>query len=398
MSLPTSEPLSNDPDHSLPPARRRRRSRRILPQGTDEKFSFLEEVARRVTPSFDFFLFCLIAGLVLTVALFTEQWALVVMAALLAPFMAPVIALSLGIVLGSVRFFIKALGGLLIGGALVFLSGVLGGTFISLRSAKLPMIIAYQFTQFTWANFLLLVLGAGLTTYLIVRSPRQRPMVASVALAYEILFPLGVAGFGLVSGVPSLWPDGLLVFVVHLAAAVLVGAIVLVIIGVRPRGFFGYTVSTTLVLAAIAALVALSGMGTAIGLQVAVPTHTPTQTPTATHTATMTATPIPPTGTPTPTNTLVPTKTPTLTVSPRPTPIYARISASSGGGVLVREEPSQESLVAISLLNGMLVEIVPGSDIQEGNTTWVKVITADGIEGWVVNTLLSTATPPAPGS
>ena len=397
MSLPTSEPISSDSDCSLPPARRRRRKRRILPQGTDEKFSFLEELARRVTPSFDFFLFCMIAGLVLTVALFTEQWALVVMAALLAPFMAPVIGLSLGIVLGSMRFFMQALGGLLIGGALVFLSGVLGGTLISLRSPQLVMTIAYQFTQFTWANFLLLVIGAGLTTYLIVRSPRQRPMVASVALAYEILLPLGVAGFGLVSGIPGLWPDGLLVFVVHLAASVLVGAIVLVIIGVRPRGFFGYTVSTTLALAAIAALVALSGMGTAIGLQVAVPTHTPTQTPTATHTATMTVTPIPPTGTSTPTNTLVPTRTPTLTVSPRPTPIYARISAKSGGGVLVREEPSQEALVAISLLNGMLVEIVPGADVQVGNTTWVKVITVDGIEGWIVSTLLSTATPPAPG-
>jgi hypothetical protein len=398
MSLPTSEPLSPESDRSLPPARRRRRKRRILPQGTDEKFSFLEELARRVTPSFDFFLFCLIAGLTLTVALFTEQWALVVMAALLAPFMAPVIGLSLGVVLGSVRFFMQALGGLLIGGALIFLSGVLGGSLISLRSSQLVIRIAYQFTQFTWANFLLLVLGAGLTTYLIVRSPRQRPMVASVALAYEILFPLGVAGFGLLSGIPGLWPDGLLVFVVHLAAAVLISALVLVIIGVHPRGLFGYTVSTTLLLAAIAALVALSGMGTAIGLQVAVPTHTPSLTATTTQTATMTATPIPPTGTPTPTNTLMPTKTPTLTVSPKPTPIYARVNAESGGGVLVREEPSQEALVAISLMNGMLVEIVPGADVRVGNTTWMKVITADGIEGWVVSTLLSTATPPAPGA
>jgi hypothetical protein len=312
--------------------------------------------------------------------------------------MAPVIGLSLGVVLGSVRFFMQALGGLLIGGALIFLSGVLGGSLISLRSSQLVIRIAYQFTQFTWANFLLLVLGAGLTTYLIVRSPRQRPMVASVALAYEILFPLGVAGFGLLSGIPGLWPDGLLVFVVHLAAAVLISALVLVIIGVHPRGLFGYTVSTTLLLAAIAALVALSGMGTAIGLQVAVPTHTPSLTATTTQTATMTATPIPPTGTPTPTNTLMPTKTPTLTVSPKPTPIYARVNAESGGGVLVREEPSQEALVAISLMNGMLVEIVPGADVRVGNTTWMKVITADGIEGWVVSTLLSTATPPAPGA
>ena len=215
----------------------------------------------------------------------------------------------------------------------------------------------------------------------------------------KILFPLGVAGFGLVSGIPwtvAGWLDSICCSFGGIC--IWLGRLCWLSLAFDRAVCFGYTVSTTLVLAAIAALVALSGMGTAIGLQVAVPTHTPTQTPTATQTATMTATPIPPTGTPTPTNTLVPTKTPTLTVSPRPTPIYARINAKSGGGVLMREEPSQEALVVISLLNGMLVEIIPGADVQVGNTTWVKVRTADGIEGWIVSTLLSTATPPAPGS
>ena len=394
MSLPTSEPLS--PQEPLSPARRRRRSRRILPQGVDQQYSFLEELARRVTPSFDFFLFCIISGVVLTAAVFWDQWALLVLAALLAPFMAPLVGLSLAVVLGSVHFFMQALGGLLVGGALFFVCGVLGGVFMDARSAQILTTVAYQFNQFTWANFLLLTLGAAMTTFLIVRSPRQRPLVASVALAYEVFMPLGVTGFGLISGIPGLWPDGLLVFVVHAAWAVLVGAITLVLIGVRPRGIFGYTAGTTLLLAGVAALIALSGMGTAIGLQVAVPTSTPTDTPTATLTATMTMTPPPPTATPRPTNTLVPTRTPTLTVSPRPTPIYGRVNAGSGGGLLVRLEPSRDALVAISLMNGMLVEIVPGSEVQEGTTTWVKVVTTDGIEGWVVKSLLATATPSAP--
>lgn len=398
MSLPTSEPLHPDPSQSLPPARRRRRSRRILPHGVDQQYTFLEELAHRVTPSFDFFLFCVIAGVVLAAALFFDQWPLVVLATLLAPFMAPVVGLSLAVVMGSARFFGRALGGLVIGGALFFVCGVLGGVFIGLRSPEMATTAAYQFTQFTWMNFLVLTLGAGMTTYLIVRSPRQRPLVASVALAYEVYLPLGVTGFGLISGVPGLWPDGLLVFVVHLAWAVLVGALVLVLIGVRPRGLFGYTASTTLLLAGIAALVALSGMGTAIGLQVGVPTHTPTPTPTVRWTSTVTITPLPPSATPRPTNTLVSTRTPTLTVSPRPTPIYGLISASSGGGVLVRQDPSRDAPVAISLMNGMLVEIVPGAEAKEGNTTWVKVITTDGVEGWILKSLLSTATPPAPDS
>jgi SH3-like domain-containing protein len=59
----------------------------------------------------------------------------------------------------------------------------------------------------------------------------------------------------------------------------------------------------------------------------------------------------------------------------------------------VRAEPDYAATVVISLLNDVIVEILPESE-QQGNTIWVKVKTQDGTTGWIVRSLLITATPP----
>ena len=49
-----------------------------------------------------------------------------------------------------------------------------------------------------------------------------------------------------------------------------------------------------------------------------------------------------------------------------------------------------------TLLNGILVEVLPET-IEKENVTWVKIRTPNGeIEGWIVRSLLTTSTP-APG-
>jgi hypothetical protein len=106
---------------------------------------------------------------------------------------------------------------------------------------------------------------------------------------------------------------------------------------------------------------------------------------------------VPPTETltATPTATLVfPTpETPTATPSPMPTPIYARIFTSKGNGVIVRTEPSGPILS--TLVNGFLVEVLPEQQAYD-RTVWahIRFTTRDGTqEGWVIQSLLITATP-----
>ncbi len=352
---------------------------------------YIEEAAERAVPTVDFFLFSILAGVALGIAFLVDAPAFFIMAALMVPFLAPVVGLSLATLVGSPRFFLQSLGSLGISSLLVFIMGALAGWISQLFPGRYYE-QALLHTHFSWPDFIVLTVGAILTVFLMISVPSQRPVAASVALAYELYLPAGAAGFGLMSKFPHLWPDGLVVFAVHLAWAALAGIIMLLILGFRPANLFGYTLGTTLVLAGMAAVIILTGVGAAVGGQIALEPPTRTPTATITLTPTITHTPLPPTITTTPTRTLVPSRTPTMTVSPAPTPVWAKINARGSDGAVIRVEPSTGAAVVTSRLNGMLVEVLP-EIVQDGNSTWVHVRTTDGREGWILRNLLITATP-----
>jgi len=391
MNLPMAEHIPNDPDH-LPPARRRRARRLLAPLDADERAVLVDEIAHRASPTFDFFLFSLLAGIVISAGLVLDQPAILLLGALIAPLMAPVIGLSLATVVGSVRFFLRSLVGFLIGSALVFLAGFIAGNLARSWSPS-PLLQAYSHAQLSWANFLLLALGAIFTSAAMLRDT-QRPVIASVALAYTLYIPLAVAGFGLSSGTPDLWPDGLVVYTIHLAWAALLGAITLVIFGYRPLTLFGYTFGGALALLGIILLIGLGGTGAVVGGQMALPTPIPSATQTITPTPTLTLTPVPPTDTPTPTWTYTNTPTPTETFTPTPTPVFAQVQTDDGTGVLLRDEP--DGVVVGSYFDGTQMQILPGEISQDG-VVWVRVIAPDGTDGWIVRRLLVIITPtPSP--
>ncbi len=343
------------------------------------------------SPSFDFFLFSLLAGAVISLGFLLDAPAFLLLGALLAPMLSPAIGVSLGTVIGSVRFFIRSLVGLLVGSLLVSLVGALAG-YAARPWLPLPLTQAHLHSQLSWTNFLVLAAGAVLTCASIVHDDRNSSL-ASVALAYELYLPLAIAGFGLTSGIPHLWPDGLVVFAVHLAWGALLGAVTLAIMGFRPLTLFGYTLGAAVTLLGVILLIGISGAGAAFGAQLALPTAVPTATFTVTPTLTPTLTPIPPTSTLTPTSTPVPptaTLAPSNTPSPTATPVLALIRASTGGGAFVRSEPGGK--IIGSLVNDTLMKILPDFVELEG-TTWVHVISPDGMEGWMDQRVLVTATP-----
>jgi hypothetical protein len=391
MSLPTSEPLDPLDPNELPPARRRRMKRRIIPTDSSEQALFLEDIARRLMPSLGFFGSILLTGLTVAVAAWLDSPALFVLAAVLAPFMSPVLGLSLATVAGSVSYFLQSMGSFFIGTLLMFVIG-LGAGWLMPAEMIYDNAQSQFFTHFSLPNFLLLSIGTVLASVFLLRSKSAYPRVASVAMAYEILIPVGLAGFGLTSGYEGLWPDGLIVYLVHLSWAVLISTISISLLGLRPRNIFGYTVSSTIALISIAAFIALVSVGTAWTARVALPSKTPTITYTPTISPTVTKTPLPPTKTLTSTNTLVPSLTASISPSPAPTPVWAKVNAGGDtGGAFVRAEANYNGTLVTSLLNGELVEILP-EVTSSGGATWVHVRTLDGKEGWMVRALLITAT------
>ena len=383
--------LTPDDPERLPPARRRRARRLLAPVDPDERAAFIDRLAHRASPSFDFFLFSLLAGGVIAAGFLLDSAALLLLGALAAPLMAPAVGLSLGTVTGSGRFFFRSLIGILIGGLLVFLVGWLAGYAVP---PWLPsdLIQAHIQTQLSWINFFVLAFGAALTAVSMVRSS-QSATLPSVALAYALYLPLSAAGIGLGSGEPFLFPDGLIVFALYLAWAALFGALALAIVGFRPLTIFGYTLGGVITLIGVLLLIVLSGTGVAVVGHYALPTPIPTATPTVTPTLTPTLTPVPPTSTPTLTITPTLTSTPTLTPTLTPTPILVLVVAGDSGGAYLRSGPGFDSPSLVLLANGIVLQVIPDEIIGEGSNAWVHVRTADGQEGWILQILVATATP-----
>ncbi len=396
MSIPTSEPIFSEEDHPNKSARRSRPQRSWQHHAGEERDAFLEQLRRQISPGFDFFLFTLIGGLILCAGILLDSPALYLLAVLLSPFLGPLFAFSLGALIGSGKFFLRELGSFALSGLVLFGLCAAAGLINRLLPAGLVYDQATLHALFAWPDFVVLAVGAGLASYMLIRSPRQKPLVANVALAYELVLPLGVAGFGLTSHVPGLWIDGLLVFLVHLAWAALVGVAVQYFMGLRPANLFGHTLAVSVILLGLVATGVVLSLNLSGPVQVAVIEET--ATPLATNTIEPTAPPVltpeqiiplEPTASATPS--IIPTTTPTLTVTPEPTPVWALIAAPTGNGAVVRDEPDGKILT--SLLNGNIVQVISEPTRGVGGVTWVQIHTETGLEGWIVQSLLATATP-----
>jgi len=395
MNFPTSEHFPDNPDN-LPPARRRRAHRLLAPLSADERARFLDRISHRASPSFDFFLLSLVSGFVISIGTITEQPPIIVLGAALAPLMAPIVGVSLGTVIGSSRLFLHSLFGSLIGCLIVLFTGwITGITFNNWLSSSLTQ--APFYSQVSYVNFIILAVAAILTTKAIASSEKMKypSILPSVALAYQLYLPLSVAGLGLGLGIPHLWPDGLIVFSLHLAWGILFGAITLAFSGFRPLTLFGYTLSGAITLLGVILLIGVSGVGVVIGTHLGLPTAVPSSTPTFTATNTKTQTPIPPTSTFTPTSTPSATLTPTNTPTRTATPMLAVVRTDLPEGARIRIEPGGETIGFLS--NNALVILLPEMEKFDG-TDWVRIISPSGENGWIVQTLVNivTATPPTP--
>ena len=397
MSLPKTEHIPDDPD-LMPPARRRRARRLLAPLEADERATVLDQLRHRTSPTFDFFLFSVLSAVLFCLGLILDAPAILVLGAVFAPLMAPVVGLSFGTVVGSYKFFARSLVGLAIGSLLVFVVGIAAGL---LGRVWMPATLtqSYENAELSWINFTVLTVGAVFTAATMAHHERS-PSAPSVALAYTLYLPLVVAGFGLGSGAPHLFPDALVVFAIHLAWGVVLGAITLAFLGFRPMTFLGYTLGGVVTLIGVALAVGVGAFSATLGWfgsPLAVATYTPTTTSTLTPippTSTHTFTPIPPSLTPTITVTPTNTPIPTRTYTPSPVPVYARIGPAEGA--LIRSAPGFSSTVlynGVGVMQGTLVQLL-GSAQEVDGSLWVHVLVIeDKREGWILQSLLMIATP-----
>jgi hypothetical protein len=314
------------------------------------------------------------------------------------------------------RLFVQTFAALFVSSLIIFLCGWLAG-FASRTFQPLTFNEAFTHSRLWWPDLTVLTLASILITISFVRS-EDRPYLPSALLAYELFLPLCAAGFGLGSGVSGLWPQGLFVFFVHLAWATFFGIITLFFLRFYPTSFGGLAFTGFVFIILIAIVSSYTGFGNWIMIRAGLASRTPepaavigsTSTPIAIPSSTQSPKPAQATtivgdltGTPAQapqptvtTVTLAATETPTSTVTAEPTPILAVIRASEGGGAFIREKPG--GTVLVTLGNGSLVTIIP-NDLQDvKGVIWVHVFTTINdarVEGWMIQTVLQTATPVA---
>jgi hypothetical protein len=391
------DPFLSETPSQLPPARRRRARRSLIPASNDARAAVLENLARRAFPSFEFFLFSLLGGAVLGTGYLFDSQSILLVGILLAPLMAPWVGILLATVTGSGRFFLQTLAGFIISAGLIFGSSLLAGTAAKVFPPQ-SFFQAIFHSHLWWANILVLVLGTILLVTSFIRSEKH-PILPSVMLTYELFLPLSVAGFGLGSGISDYWPNGILVFCVHLALATLVGLLTLAVFGFRPRRLPGCLMSLIIGLVALGGFLWLSGAANFFldGLYVFQGTPASQNTPTVTQTSlvnlatTETSQPSTPEPSLTPTLKIPATIPPTSTLTPEATPVYALIFSETGANV--RASPGSDTIIA-RLPNGYLVEVLSEIQILDG-ITWLHIRTTDGDEGWIIQSLVVTATPEA---
>ena len=414
-SDPTSQPIPEQSDEFISARARRRRAQRRAYFPTDEegRAALFTHLARRAFPSYEFFVFSLVSGAILGLGYFINSQALLIFGILVAPLMTPWIGMSLAVVAGAARFFFQTLTALFVGSLIVFLCGVLAG-FASRTFGPLTFNEAFAHSRLWWPDIIVVTIGSIILTISFVRS-EERPYLPSALVTYGLFLPLCAGGFGLGSGVSEIWPQGFYVFLVHLAWATFFGIVTLFFLRFYPTSAGGIAFTGLVFIILIVVVIILTGLSQWIMIQtglarpepvtVSQASSTPTQIPAITSsprpeqpTALIGVSTQTPTlgSTRTPTPTIPPTETFTPTVTAEPTPILAIISAAEGGGAFIREEPG--GTVLRTLGNGATVTIIPNDFREVNNVIWVHVFTViddERVEGWMIQSVLQTATPVA---
>ena len=400
--FPAEEPdLTVLPTLTPAAARRRRRPARLVgrpdPSELGQRLSFIFE---RSGPTFDFFVFSFLCGCILGIGYILDAPAILIIGILVAPLLAPWVGAALSVASGEIKLFGQTFGGMLTALLMVFAVGLLAGLasriFQPLTSSQ-----AFYHAHLWWPDLLMLIIGTVLLVFAFIQSD-DKPMVASLMVAYEIYLPVSAAGFGLGAGVEGLWPQAGLVFLVHMALSLMVSLIVFFYMGFRPVELSGYVLATAAILMALVVLAGFAGVGSLVNVQGELSSATPQALASLTPPPAISSlTPLPvaqatPSATIQPSTTPPPAiATPTGTAQPTllPTPVYGRVQSNSGG-ILVRVKPGGATITTV--LNGYLVEILGDKPIVLEGTTWVHVIIKTpgrDIDGWVLLELILTATP-----
>ena len=236
----------------------------------------------------------------------------------------------------------------------------------------------------------------------IIRNPRQASLVANVALAYSFYLPLVSSGFAYGMGLQEQFITGMITFIQYFGIAIVFGVAILFAYRIRPvalKNWWGFgslllilTISVFLILNPGLFQTSIEGGSEIENVQV------------VGSVSTLEISPVMPTPTraqmdvvieqdvPTEAMIIIPTSTATITLTPLPLVIWAEIRSPEGDGANIRVEPGFTSKILRTVLNGTAVQVLDEVEVIDG-ATWIHIRFIDQVEGWIMRSLIVSATP-----
>jgi uncharacterized hydrophobic protein (TIGR00271 family) len=204
----------------------------VLPTlSAEEQLEVYQELSRGAQPGINYFVLIVLSCIIAALGLLLDSPAVVIGAMLVAPLMSPIMAFSLGLVLGDLRLTRFSTEAILKGVALAVIITAFIGLLSPIKGVTGEMLARAQPT--------LLDMGVALMSGMAGAYALARKDVSAalpgVAIAAALMPPLATVGLGLSLGDARVAGGAFLLFVTNIAAISLAGGVVFLLLGIRPQ-------------------------------------------------------------------------------------------------------------------------------------------------------------------
>jgi len=198
---------------------------------SDETLALYRNLREGARGNVNYYVLIVLSAIIAALGLLSNSAAVIIGAMLVAPFMTPILAVSLGIVLGEPRMLSRGIESTIKGvGAAVVLAAF---TALLFPIAEMtPEILAR--THPTLLDLTIALASGAAGAYALARE-EVAAALPGVAIAAALMPPVCAIGIGVASGSGAVVGGATLLFITNLIAITLAGATVFLLLGIRPQ-------------------------------------------------------------------------------------------------------------------------------------------------------------------
>ncbi|MBC7242173.1 MAG: TIGR00341 family protein [Anaerolineae bacterium] len=204
---------------------------RIFPDlSMEEQIALYRHLREDARPGVNYFTLIVLSSVIATLGLLQNSAAVIIGAMLVAPFMTPIMAISMALVRGDVRLLTLSLESVL-KGMVASLALAILLTWIVPQPAVGSEILARTHPSLL---DLVVALASGAAGAYALGRKEVAAALPGVAIAAALMPPLCAAGIGLALGNGTIAGGALLLFLANLIAIAVAGAVIFLLLGIRP--------------------------------------------------------------------------------------------------------------------------------------------------------------------